>query len=105
MSSSTYGQVNTVDLGFKNHETFCLIGGTDNLRACNISTKVEGPMITSSSSSIGATTAARLSPTLDFVAFATGTDWCKGIHELDHVKKPIVSVIKLSDSELRRLCR
>lgn len=103
ISNSTYGQVNTVDLGFKNHETFCLVGGTDNLRTFNLSTKNEGPMITSSSTSIGATTAVRLSPNLEFVAFATGTDWCKGIHELDHIKKPLVSVIRLNESELRKL--
>ena len=98
MSNAIYGQVNTVDLGFKNHETFCLVGGTDNLRTFTLSTKNEGPLITSSSTSIGATTASRLSPSLEFIAFATGTDWCKGIHELDHIKKPLVSVIRLSES-------
>ena len=98
---STYGQINTVDIGYYNYTPFTLIGGTDDLCSWNMNKKHKGATITASTSSIGAATASRLSPKLDLIAFATGTDWCKGMHELDNLKRPKVAVIRVSQSDLR----
>ena len=88
------GSVNAVDYCRKDNNEICLIGGTQNLCPNNLKSKRIGLTIIESSKSIGATTAARFSPNLDFIAFATGTDWHKGIQELGGIKKPIVSVIR-----------
>ena len=88
------GSVNAIDYCRKNNNEICLIGGTQNLCPTYLKSKRNGLTITEASKSIGATTAARFSPTLDYIAFATGTDWNKGIKELEGIKKPIVSVIR-----------
>lgn len=102
-SSSTFGQVNCVDLGYYSYTGYALFGGTDDLCSWNIFKRSKGITITSSSSSIGAATAVRISPKQDFVAYATGTDWCKGMHELDHLKKPRIAVTPISQSDLKTL--
>lgn len=77
-----YGQVNCVDLGYMSYEVFALIGGTEDLTAYNIAKRSKGNSYASSNNSTGAATAMRLSPRLDFLVYATGTDWTKGINEL-----------------------
>ena len=82
ISSSTYGQVNTVDLGMHDYKCYSLVGGTEELGLWNLVKRTKGSTLSSSSSSIGATTAARICPKQEFIAFATGSDWCKGLYEL-----------------------
>jgi hypothetical protein len=48
----------------------------------NLNKKTRVRPLATSGSSTGAITAVRLSPKQEYVAFATGTDWLKGIHEL-----------------------
>lgn len=80
--TALYGQVNCVDLGYMSYEVFALIGGTEDLTAYNIVKRSKGNTYSTSNSSTGAATAMRLSPKLDYLVYATGTDWNKGIHEL-----------------------
>lgn len=56
--------------------------------------------LATSSTQVGASTACRFSPKNDYVAFATGNDWLRGIQELEFVKRPRVGVVKLSNSDL-----
>jgi hypothetical protein len=77
---SLFGQVNCVDIGYHNYETFCLIGGSDDLSSYNTNKRNKGNTYSTASTSIGATTAVRLSPKLDYIVYANGSDWTKGIH-------------------------
>lgn len=92
-----------MDIGYYNHETFCLIGGSDDLSSYNILKKSKGNTYSNCSSSVGATTAVRLSPKLDYIVYATGSDWTKGIHELENMKKPKICLAKLSMNDLKDL--
>jgi hypothetical protein len=92
-----------VDLGYYNYETFCLIGGSDDLSSYNILKKSKGNTYSNASSSVGACTAVRLSPRLEYIVYATGSDWTKGIHELENMKKPKICVSKLTTSDLKDL--
>ncbi len=80
--TSLYGQIDCVDLGYASYEHFSIVGGTEDLSSYNLIKKSKSLTYITSSSTTGATTAARLSPKLDLIAVATGTDWTKGIHEL-----------------------
>lgn len=80
--TTLYGQVNCIDLGYMNYEVFALIGGTEDLTAYNIAKKSKGNTYSTPNSSTGAATAMRLSPKLEYLVYATGTDWNKGINEL-----------------------
>ena len=80
--NATYGQVNTVDLGYYNYSHFTLVGGTEELATWNISKRNKGANISVSTSSVGAATASKIHPKQDLIAYATGTDWCKGMYEL-----------------------
>ena len=75
-----YGQVDCVDIGYFNYETYTLIGGSDDLAVYNLIKKSKMKTLASSGTSTGATTAVRISPRQDYVAYATGTDWLKGIN-------------------------
>jgi hypothetical protein len=98
-----YGQVNCVDIGYASYESFAFVGGTENLESYNLTAKNKVDTITSASSSIGATTAVRISPKQDFVVYATGTDWTKGIHELESLKRPKIALIKLTQGDIKKL--
>lgn len=71
-----YGQVNAVDMGTAGYETYSLVGGSDDLKSYNtnkksiVTTYVQGNSVT----------AVRVSPNGDFLAYATGYDWAKGIY-------------------------
>jgi len=62
--------------------------------------KIKCKTITSSTSSIGAVTAVKMSPKLDYVLYATGSDWLKGIHELENPKKPKIGVTRITKPDL-----
>jgi hypothetical protein len=47
-----------------------------------LSKKVKTKTIASSSSSVGACTAVRLSPKIEYMIYATGSDWLRGLNEL-----------------------
>ena len=100
---SIYGQVNCIDLGCYKYDPFVMTGGSDDLRGGNLYKKSAMHPISSTTSSVGATTAVRLSPDLDFVAFATGCDWLKGLHELDTMKRPRIAVVKMTSQDLKDL--
>lgn len=101
--SALYGQVNCVDLGYLSYEVFAIIGGTEDLSAYNIIKRSKGSTYITSNSSNGAATAVRISPRLDYLVYASGTDWTKGIHELENLKKPKIGLVKLTQSELKEL--
>jgi hypothetical protein len=42
-----------------------------------------------------------MNPKMDLVVYATGSDWLKGLYELETLKKPKIAVVKLSNSDLR----
>ena len=98
-----YGQVNCVDLGYYNYEAFSLIGGSEDLSSYNILKKSKGTTISAATSTYGAATAVRISPRMDFVAFSTGSDWTKGIHELESLRRPRIGVVKLTAGDLKTL--
>jgi hypothetical protein len=74
--------VDCVDVGYYEYEAFFLIGGSEDMGIYNLNKKTRVRPLATSGSSTGAITAVRLSPKQEYVAFATGTDWLKGIHEL-----------------------
>lgn len=80
--SERYGQVNALDIGKYKYDSFAIIGGTEDLAAYNTNKRTKVKTLSSSSTSTGATTAVKISPKVDYVAFATGTDWLKGLNEL-----------------------
>lgn len=68
-----------MEIGSYDYETFGMIGGSEDLCSYNLVKKIKVKTIVSLSSSIGASTAVKLSPTLDYVIYATGSDWLKGL--------------------------
>jgi hypothetical protein len=78
-----------------------LIGGSDDLAVYNLLKKSKVKTLSSSNSTVSATTAVRISPNQDYVAYATGTDWLKGLSELENIKKPRLTVMKLDSKEVR----
>jgi WD40 repeat protein len=95
-----FGQVNAIDLGYHNYESFSVIGGTEEISIYNTQKKSKARALASNNSTTGAGTAIKLSPKNEYVAFATGTDWIKGLSELEGIKKPKIGVVKLSNSDL-----
>lgn len=67
----------------------------------NLNKRSKVKTLSSSNSNVSATTAVRISPNQDYVAFATGTDWLKGLNELDNIKKPRLTVMKLDSKEIK----
>ena len=57
-----------------------MIGGSEDLAAYNTGKKTKVKTVASLSTTTGATTAIKISPKVDFIAFATGTDWLKGLN-------------------------
>lgn len=80
-----------------------LAGGTDDLGGINIRKNSKSKTYATASTTQGAITAARLSPKLDYVAYATGSDWIQGLRELDHMKQPTIGVAKITSNELHDL--
>ena len=80
-----------------------MIGGTEDLSSYNLAKKIRVKGIAASSSSTGASTAVRLSPKLDYIIYATGSDWIKGLNELDNITKPKIGGMKILSSDLREL--
>lgn len=99
-NTTFFGQVNCVDIGYYNYEIFTVVGGTEDTVIFNTNKRSKAKNVVTSSGIIGATTAARVSPRNDFIAFATGCDWLKGLYELENIKKPRVSVARLSNADL-----
>jgi hypothetical protein len=95
-----FGQVNCVEIGIHSYSPYLVIGGTDDLSVYNYAKKSKAKTICNANSTIGATTAVRLSPKSDYIAYATGSDWLKGLHELETLKKPKITVWKLTNSDL-----
>jgi hypothetical protein len=99
-NTTYYGQVNCVDVGFHNYEIFSIIGGSEDMAIFNTNKKSKVKTLATAGTSTGAGTAVRLSPKNDYVAFATGSDWLKGLYELESIKKPRIAVVKLTSSDL-----
>ena len=97
-SISMSKSVNTVDIGYHRYETFVVVGGGEDLGGINIRKNSKSKTYASISSTTGAITAARLSPKLDYLAYATGTDWMMGLKELEGIKKPTIAVSKITSS-------
>lgn len=95
-----YTQVDAVDIGIYNSDFFVAIGGSDDLGVYNNYKKSKVQTLAPISQLIGATTAVSFSPGSDYVAFAVGTDWLKGIHELEGMKRARIGVTKLSKNDM-----
>jgi hypothetical protein len=95
-----YGQVNAVELGFHNFEGFAVVGGGEEIAVLNTVKRTKVRALASKDSSTGAGTAIRLSPHNQYIAFATGSDWSKGLYGLEDTKKPRIAVVKLSNIDL-----
>lgn len=99
-NTTYYGQVNCVDIGFHNYDVFSIIGGSEDLGIFNTIKKSKVKTLATAGSATGAGTAVRISPKNEYVAYATGSDWLRGLYELESIKKPRIAVVKLSNSDL-----
>lgn len=95
-----YGQVDCVDIGYHNYEIFTVVGGSEDMVIFNNNKKLKARNISTALGTIGAGTAVRISPKNDYIAFATGCDWLKGLYELESIKKPRIGVAKLNSVDL-----
>ncbi len=75
-----FGQVNALEIGKYKYDSFALIGGSEDLAAYNTIKKTKVKTITSVSTTTGSTTAVKICPKTEYIAFATGTDWLKGLN-------------------------
>lgn len=91
-----FGQVNAVDIGYIDHSFFSMVGGSEDLAGFNLSNKSKVGSYINQNSTTGAITAVRLRPKLDYMAVGTGSDWLKGLHELETIKRPKIVIIKLA---------
>lgn len=99
VGTTLYTQVDAIDIGISNSDFFVAIGGSEDLGIYNHYKKLKVKNLTPSSQS-GASTAVSFSPKYDYVAFAVGSDWLKGIYELETVKRAKIGVAKLSNTDM-----
>ncbi len=81
-STTMYGQANSIDIGYHNYTPFVMIGGSDDLGIYNSCKKTKSKTVTTANTTVGATTAVRIGPKNEYIAYATGCDWLKGLYEL-----------------------
>lgn len=98
--SSVHGMVNSIDIGYHNYETFSLSAGTEDIVVFNNIKKMKCKSLITSSSNVPAGTAVRISPKNQYIAYAVGSDWTKGLYELENIKKPKIFVVKINNSDL-----
>lgn len=99
-STNMYCQVNTIDISFHNYDPFVMIGGSEDLALYNILKRSKTKTLTAYSTQVGSSTACRINPKNEYIAFATGIDWLRGIQDLEYIKRPRIGVVKLSNSDL-----
>jgi uncharacterized protein with WD repeat len=99
-STGFYGQVNCLDLGYHNYEGYTVIGGSEDINIFNTNKRSKVKSLATTGQSQGAGTAVRISPKNDYIAYATGSDWLKGLYELETIKKPKIAVVKLTVQDL-----
>jgi len=95
-----FGQVTTVDIGYYNYDTYLAVGGTDDYAVFNIHKKLRSKGLVNPNSAVGSTTASKIHPNNKYIAFANGTDWAKGIQELENIKKPKITLYRILGGEL-----
>lgn len=99
-ATTHFGQVDCVDIGYHNYEIFTIVGGSEEMVIFNTNKKSKAKTLTIANTTTGAATAVRISPRNEYIAFATGCDWLKGLYELETIKKPRITVGKLSSNDL-----
>lgn len=92
-------QVDAVDIGVSNSDFCVAIGGTEELGIYNHIRRAKVKTLVSASQT-AATTAVSFSPKHDYIAYAVGSDWLKGIYELETMKRPKIGVVKLSSADM-----
>ena len=94
---SLTGQVNSVDISVKDRKyCFCAIGGSEDGGMHEINKNRKLKNLTNSST----VTAVKVSPDSEYVVFALGSDWAKGLNELTESKKPKLIGMRLNSSDI-----
>ena len=99
-NTTFHGQINSLDLGFHNHLNYLVVSGSEEICIFNVNKKSKVKSLSQIGATVGAGTAVKISPNQDYLAYSTGSDWTKGLSELDGIKKPRIVVTKLSNSDI-----
>jgi hypothetical protein len=95
-------QLNSVDVAFYDGRPFIGVASSSESTLINPFTKYKIVSF-SNEDREGASTAIKISPNLEFVAVCTGSDWSKGLGELQCLRKPRVIVSRLTMDQLKKL--
>ena len=94
--SSLMGQMNSVDISCKDRKHFfCFYSGSEETGMFEITKNKKIKNITTANS----VTAVKVSPDSDFLLYACGSDWLKGLDELNDAKKAKLVGVKLTSSD------
>jgi hypothetical protein len=99
---SLFAQLNSVDVGCYDGKPFIGVASTLESTLINPFTKYKIVSF-SNEDREGASTAIKISPNLDFVVVCTGSDWTKGLAELECLRKPRVIVSRLTMNQLKKM--
>lgn len=90
------GQLNTVDIACKDRKyCFCVYGGSEESGMFDITKNKKVKNLTSAST----VTAVKVSSDCEFMIYATGSDWIKGVDELNDAKKAKLIGLKVTTSD------
>ena len=73
------GQLNSVDINSKERKSFAVYAGTEEAAFFDAQKNKKVKNITSSKCAV---TAIKISPDSEYLVYATGSDWSKGVDEL-----------------------
>lgn len=91
-----FGQVNAVDIGLSNNDFYLAVGGSEDLGVYNPAKKTKVKTIVQNNP----TTAVSFNPNHQFMAYAVGTDWLRGLVELEQPKRPKITVVKMAEKDV-----
>lgn len=81
VGKTLYGQVNAVDIGLSNQDFYFVVGGSEDMGIYNHYRKTKVRVIVQSPiNQTISTTAISFSPNHQYIAYAVGSDWLRGIY-------------------------
>ena len=99
-NTTFFGQVNSLDLGYHNHQHYLVISGPEDISIFNVCKKTKAKTLSQNGVSVGAGTAVKIHPKQEYLAYSNGCDWTKGLYELETIKRPRIVVTKLLNNDL-----
>jgi hypothetical protein len=91
------GTVNCLDIGFKDKYEFVLYCGTTETGIYNPDKNLKLKTITTNEKSV---TSVAISPECEYYVYCFGSDWCKGLEELNTYSAVKINVGRINTSDV-----